>query len=112
SELVGLQISVASAHLRGDLADPALDSKLFGLEGVRAGIAVRERPLESGARLLVTCRGALDERIELIAKRAEVDGHVRGHPDDYHAASARVHGPRGLSSACVRPMPLDPGRTG
>src|SRR5205814_7764766 len=31
---------------------------------------------------------------------------------DYHAAVSRVHGPRGLSSARVRPMPLDRGRAG
>src|SRR5204863_6381073 len=91
-ELVGLELTVASAHLGGELADAALDSKLLRLERMRAGVAVRKRALEPCPGLLVVCQRALDQRGELIAERAEVNGRLRGHQSIITLLSAAFMG--------------------
>jgi len=78
-ELICLELSIAGAHLGRDLADPALDSKLLGLERVSTCVPVGERPLELRARLLVASWGSVDQGSQLLAERAEVDAHRGGH---------------------------------
>src|SRR6266403_1247350 len=65
-ELVGLRISVSSAHLPCDLADPALDPRLLGLERVCARVTVRKRALDVCPRLIVAGRWARDESVQLV----------------------------------------------
>ncbi len=91
-ELVGLELTVAGAHLGGELADAALDSKLLRLERMRAGVAVRKRALEPCTGLLVVGQRALDQRVELIAERAEVDARLRGHQSIITLLSAAFMG--------------------
>src|SRR5437868_6245885 len=61
-ELIGLELSIAGTHLCGELADPALDPKLFRLERVGLRVAVRKRALEACSSFLVVSRRALAQR--------------------------------------------------
>jgi hypothetical protein len=46
---------------------------------VGARVAISERALDVCPRLIVTGRRARDESVELVAKRAEIDGRGRRH---------------------------------
>src|SRR5262249_49635959 len=84
-ELVCLDVAGPMPHLTGDLGDPALDPQLLGLEQVRPSVSVSERPLEVRPGRIVSRRRARDDRVELVAQRAEIDGHGSHAKSDYHA---------------------------